>query len=124
MRACALNTPWSRLVPSDAGTLQQATGAQFGTIFHTDAERTRFARLLASGWVDLFRAANPEAREFTWWDYRAGAFHKGQGLRIDFLLGTPALAARVRSVSIDREWRKKQEGLVASDHAPVIAELA
>jgi exodeoxyribonuclease-3 len=94
-----------------------------GQIFHTDEERERFARLLACGYTDLFRSAHPEAREFTWWDYRAGAFHRGHGLRIDFLLGTPALAARVKAVSIDREFRKKQDGLTASDHAPVLAEL-
>jgi exodeoxyribonuclease-3 len=109
------------LVPSALDTWDEARLR--GTIFHTDEERSRFARLIAGGYTDLFRAAHPEAREFSWWDYRAGAFHKGQGLRIDFLLGTPALAARLRSVSIDREWRKKQEGLIASDHAPVIAEL-
>ena len=52
-----------------------------------------------------------------------GAFHKGEGLRIDLLLGTRALAERVREVQIDRDYRKKQEGLTASDHAPVIADL-
>jgi len=94
-----------------------------GHIFHTDEERARFQRLLASGLFDLFRERNPEARDFSWWDYRGGAFHKGEGLRIDFLLGTAPVLARLRSVTIDREWRKKQAGLTASDHAPVIAEL-
>jgi exodeoxyribonuclease-3 len=61
---------------------------------------------------------------FSWWDYRGGAFHRGQGLRIDLLLASPAAAARVKSVEIDREYRKKKDGLIASDHAPVIAELA
>ena len=95
-----------------------------GHIFHTEDERARFRRLLDLGLTDLFRAANPELRAFSWWDYRAGAFHKGHGLRIDFLLGTQPVLARVRSVTIDREWRKKQVGLTASDHAPVLAELA
>lgn len=94
-----------------------------GQIFHTDAERARFRRLLDWGLVDLFRDRNPELRAFSWWDYRAGAFHRGHGLRIDFLLGTAPVRARVRAVTIDREWRKKQADLTASDHAPVIAEL-
>lgn len=94
-----------------------------GQIFHTDAERARFRRLLDWGLFDLFREKNPELQAFSWWDYRDGAFHRGHGLRIDFLLGTAPLLARVKSVEIDREWRKKQEGLTASDHAPVIAEL-
>jgi len=94
-----------------------------GEIFHTDTERERLARLMAAGFVDLFREHHPEAREFSWWDYRGGAFHRKQGLRIDFLLATPAAAARTRSVEIDREFRKKIDGLTASDHAPVFADL-
>jgi exodeoxyribonuclease-3 len=94
-----------------------------GRIFHTDAERTRFAKLLELGLVDAFRVRNPDAQEFSWWDYRAGSFHKRQGLRIDFLLATPPAAERLEQVAIDRDWRKKQEGLVPSDHAPVWADL-
>jgi exodeoxyribonuclease-3 len=94
-----------------------------GHIFHTDEERARFRRLLDWGLRDLFREKNPELRAFSWWDYRGGAFHKGEGLRIDFLLATAPVLGRVRSVTIDREWRKKQGGALASDHAPVIAEL-
>ena len=94
-----------------------------GHIFHTDDERARFRRLLDWGLRDLFREKNPALRAFSWWDYRAGNFHKGKGMRIDFLLGTAPVLARVKDVSIDREWRKKQDELTASDHAPVIAEL-
>jgi exodeoxyribonuclease-3 len=94
-----------------------------GRIFHTEAERSRFRRLLDCGFVDLFRAKYPDTQAYTWWDYRGGAFHKRQGLRIDLLLGTPGVAGRVRSVEIDREYRKKLDGLTASDHAPVLADL-
>lgn len=94
-----------------------------GRIFHTEAERARMQRLLGCGLVDLFRAKYPDTQAYTWWDYRGGAFHKRQGLRIDLLLGTPAVAGRVRNVEIDREYRKKQDGLTASDHAPVLADL-
>jgi len=95
-----------------------------GQIFHTDAERARFRRLLAAGLVDVFRARHPTTQAFSWWDYRAGAFHKKQGMRIDLLLATPPVMERVGSVEIDREYRKKHDGLTASDHAPVIADLA
>jgi exodeoxyribonuclease-3 len=94
-----------------------------GEIFHTDEERGRFRRLLDWGLRDLYREKHPEGRDFSWWDYRGGAFHRGHGLRIDFLLGTEPVAARLASIEIDREWRKKQDGLTASDHAPVMAEL-
>ena len=94
-----------------------------GHIFHTVEERVRFARLLDWGYVDLFRRLYPQEQKFSWWDYRAGAFHRNMGLRIDFLLGTPPVNDRVESVVIDRDYRKKKDGLIASDHAPVIAEL-
>lgn len=94
-----------------------------GRIFHTDAERERFARLQSLGLVDLFRARHPERQAFSWWDYRAGSFHRGQGLRIDFLLATPHIATRLREAEIDRDWRKKHDDLAPSDHAPVWVDL-
>lgn len=94
-----------------------------GDIFHTDAERERLAALKSLGLVDLYREREPESAAFSWWDYRGGAFHRKHGLRIDFLLGTRSILDRLRSVEIDREFRKKQDGLTASDHAPVIAVL-
>jgi exodeoxyribonuclease-3 len=94
-----------------------------GHIFHTDEERKRHRRLLDWGYVDLFRRLHPEEQKFSWWDYRAGAFHKNMGLRIDLVLGTHSVAERTTRVEIDREYRKKKDGLTASDHAPVLAEL-
>jgi exodeoxyribonuclease-3 len=94
-----------------------------GDIFHTDDERRRFRRLLDAGYVDVFRRLHPDDNAFSWWDYRGGAFHKKQGLRIDFLLANEAAAARVKSVEIDREYRKKKGELTPSDHAPVILDL-
>ena len=79
--------------------------------------------LIDWGLVDVFRSKHPDSSEFSWWDYRGGAFHRKQGLRIDFLLATKSLLGRVRSVEIDREYRKKKDGLTASDHAPVLADL-
>lgn len=94
-----------------------------GHIFHTDEERQRFRALLDLGYLDSFRELYPDERTFSWWDYRAGAFHKKMGLRIDFLLTTPSLHERVREMRIDRDYRKKKDKLIPSDHAPVIAEL-
>lgn len=95
-----------------------------GQIFHTAEERERMARLYAWGFQDLFRSLHPDEQAFTWWDYRGGAFHRRQGLRIDFLLGTAPVQARLESARIDRDYRKKQDGLTPSDHAPVIVELS
>ncbi len=94
-----------------------------GNIFHTEDERSRFQALLDHGLTDLYRQAFPDVQAFSWWDYRAGAFHRNMGLRIDFLLATPSVVARTRNVEIDRDYRKKKDGLTASDHAPVIADL-
>ena len=94
-----------------------------GTIFCTTQERRRYQCLLDLGLTDLYRHLHPNEQCFSWWDYRAGAFHRGMGLRIDMLLGSAAVAGRVRSVAVDREYRYKKDGLTASDHAPVYADL-
>lgn len=102
-------------------------GARFkGRIFHTDEERALMNRLRDAGLVDLFRAHRPEEPGFSWWDYRAGAFHKKEGMRIDLLLATPAIASRMTDVYVDRDYRKKGKtsGSIPSDHAPVVAVLS
>jgi len=94
-----------------------------GTIFHTDDERARFRRLLDWGFHDAFRERHPDLKAFSWWDYRGGSFHRDRGLRIDFMLATPPLMARVGAATIDREFRKKLDGMTPSDHTPVMVEL-
>ena len=94
-----------------------------GDVFHTVAERSCLQDLLASGLTDLYRHLKPEEQGFSWWDYRGGAFHRKQGLRIDFILGSDSVRDLVDDVVIDRDYRKKQDGLTASDHAPVYADL-
>lgn len=93
-------------------------------IFHTGDERESFQELLYLGLTDLFRHKYPDTQAYSWWDYRGGAFHRKQGLRIDFLLATKPLVERLERVEIDREYRKKIDGMTASDHAPVWADLA
>ncbi|MBI2569428.1 MAG: exodeoxyribonuclease III [Candidatus Schekmanbacteria bacterium] len=109
------------VAPAALDTCDEA--ASQGQLFHTSAERQSFRDLLAWGLDDVFRAQHPQAREFTWWDYRAGAFHRDIGLRIDFLLATRPASVRVRNVVIDRDYRKKKDGFTPSDHAPVFADL-
>jgi len=94
-----------------------------GAIFCTAEERRRYQRLLDLGLADLYRHLHPDEQCFSWWDYRGGAFHRGMGLRIDMLLGTPAVARRLRGATVDREYRYKKDGLISSDHAPVYADL-
>ncbi|MBW2267680.1 MAG: exodeoxyribonuclease III [Deltaproteobacteria bacterium] len=103
----------------DSWNAQQLRGA----IFHTPAERERWRSVTGTGLEDVWRALHPDTQAFSWWDYRGGAFHRKQGLRIDFLLATAAVRRRVQGAEIDREWRKKQAGLTASDHAPVWLDL-
>lgn len=109
------------IVPTALDSYQGEAGD--GGVFHTDDERQRFAALMEVGLIDLFRHRYPDSGAYSWWDYRGGSFYRNHGLRIDFILGTPELAAVVEDVTIDRDFRKKQEGLTASDHAPVYADL-
>ena len=109
------------IVPTALDTWDEESFAD--SIFHTDEERARLAAVLDVGLLDLYREVEPDTQAFSWWDYRGGAFHRKHGLRIDFLLGTEAVVSRLRGVEIDRDFRKKKEGLTASDHAPVIATL-
>ena len=78
--------------------------------------RGAFQRLLAWGLVDSFAHLRPAGGEYSWWDYRMLGFPKGNGLRIDLLLATAGVAARLRAVGIDRDERK---GTLPSDHVPV-----
>ncbi len=112
------------VVPGNLDTWLPESDELSQRMFHTPAERGRFAALLDLGLVDLFRQRHPDKKMFSWWDYRGGAFHRGQGLRIDMVLASRATAQRVKDVEIDRDFRKKQDGLTPSDHAPVYADLA
>jgi len=92
-----------------------------GHIHCTPEERAALANLAAFGLVDVFRAHHPDGGVYSWWDYRGVSFFKNQGLRIDHVLATRAIAARCTACTIDRDARKGQD---ASDHAPVVATFA
>jgi exodeoxyribonuclease-3 len=87
----------------------------------SEPERLAFGRLGSWGLVDAYRRHHPEPGRYTWWDYRAGNFHKNFGMRIDHLLVTAPLAERTRWAEIDREARKGKP--IPSDHAPLVADL-
>ncbi|HEX3241023.1 MAG TPA: exodeoxyribonuclease III [Solirubrobacterales bacterium] len=86
----------------------------------TAPERVALAELQALGLHDVVRDRWPRERVFTFWDYRAGMFHRDLGMRIDLILAAAPVAARVRAAWVDRLARK---GKGPSDHAPVIVDL-
>ena len=87
----------------------------------SDAERGRLAELMEAGdLVDAYRSLHPDEVQYTWWDYRAGNFHKGLGLRIDLALVSASLAPRLTACGIYRDYRK---GKKPSDHAPLAVDL-
>ncbi len=77
--------------------------------------------LRAVGLHDVVRERWPSERVFTYWDYRAGNFHKNLGMRIDLTYLTPVLAGAVTDAYVDRDARK---GTGPSDHAPVVVDIA
>jgi exodeoxyribonuclease III len=92
-----------------------------GATHVSSPERDALARIKDLGLVDLVRRRWPdEVPVFSYWDYRAGAFHQDLGMRIDLLLGTPDLAGRLKAAYTDRAARKGKD---PSDHAPVIVDL-
>jgi exodeoxyribonuclease III len=83
-------------------------------------ERDGLERLCAWGLVDVLRERYPAGKFYSWWDYRAGDFHMGRGLRIDLMLASQPLADRVTWAVVDRNARKGQQ---PSDHAPVVVDV-
>jgi exodeoxyribonuclease-3 len=106
------------IAPADADVYDPA--AFVGGTHVTPEERARLAAVLGAGFVDAYRRVHPDEPQFTWWDYRAGHFHKGLGLRIDLALLTGGLAERLEECRIDRNFRKGQK---PSDHAPLLVRL-
>ncbi|GGF94594.1 putative exodeoxyribonuclease III protein XthA [Rhodococcoides trifolii] len=92
-----------------------------GKTHTSEPERARFRAIVDAGFADVVRPFTPGPRVYTYWDYTQLRFPKKQGLRIDFVLASPAVQKRVTGASIDREERK---GKGASDHAPVVVELS
>jgi exodeoxyribonuclease III len=92
-----------------------------GQILCSEAERDAFRKFVGLGFTDAFRLFDQPEKSFSWWDYRMMAFRRNQGLRIDHILVSPALALRCAACTIDKAPRKLER---PSDHAPVVAEFA
>jgi len=114
----ALVGDWN-VIPLDTDVYDPAAFA--GHTHVTPAEREAFAAFAAAGYTEVTREHLPAEHTYTYWDYQQLAFPRNKGLRIDFAYASPAVAERVTGVVIDRDERK---GKGASDHVPVILDLA
>jgi len=106
------------IAPTDADVFDPE--AYVGHTHVTAPERAALADLEALGLDDVVRDRWPSERVFSYWDYRAGMFHRDLGMRIDLILAGAPVAARVQAAWVDRLARK---GKGPSDHAPVIVDL-
>jgi exodeoxyribonuclease-3 len=91
-----------------------------GSVLVSELERAALGALMQVGLADVFRQFDQPPQSFSWWDYRAGAFRRNNGLRIDLILASMPLAPRCTGCRIDRLARSGER---ASDHAPVIADF-
>jgi exodeoxyribonuclease-3 len=106
------------VAPTDADVWDPAVFV--GSTHVTPPERAGLAALRETGLTDVLPRIAKGPHPYTYWDYRAGAFHKGMGMRIDLVYANAALSAAVSDAWVDREARK---GTGPSDHAPVIVDL-
>jgi exodeoxyribonuclease-3 len=107
------------VAPADVDVWDAA--ACHGGTHVSPAERQALKDLLGWGLVDAYRRLHPEQHRFTWWDYRAGCFHKNQGMRIDHFFVSEPVADRLVACEIDRAARKGKP--TPSDHAPLVIDL-
>ena len=106
------------IAPTDADVHNPKTWQ--GKILCSEPERDALSRIQALGVADCFRLFEQTDKSFSWWDYRGGGFRRNQGLRIDLILASAALAERCERCVIDKEPRTWEQ---PSDHTPVIAEF-
>ena len=106
------------IAPTDKDVWDPA--AFVGSTHVTKAERAAYQALIDLGLVDLDARALKGDHPFTYWDYRAGSFHKGMGMRIDLVLASKPVADAVSDAYVDREARK---GKGPSDHSPVVVDV-
>jgi exodeoxyribonuclease III len=107
------------IAPADADVYDPA--AYVGATHVSEPERKGLAAVEERGrLVDAYRYLHPDEQQFTWWDYRAGNFHKNLGMRIDLALVGAEMAEGLMACGIDRDFRK---GFKPSDHAPLLVWL-
>ncbi|WP_123391925.1 exodeoxyribonuclease III [Nocardioides aurantiacus] len=113
----ALVGDWN-IAPQDEDVFDVAAFARSTHV--TRPERAAFEAFLDDDWVDVVRPHAPGPEVYTYWDYYRQRYERNRGMRIDFVLGNPSFADRVRGAFIDRDERA---GKGASDHAPVVVDL-
>lgn len=91
-----------------------------GKLHFTKTERAAIHHVKQWGFVDVFRKLHPDAKEYSWWNYREGAWQRNQGLRIDHIWTSPPLADKCTGCWIDKTPRSHEK---PSDHTPVVAEF-
>ena len=91
-----------------------------GKVLVSELERDNFRRLLAKGLKDSFRLFDQDENTYSWWDYRAAAFRRNRGARIDHILASTTLAEKCFKCYIDKTPRTLER---PSDHTPVVAEF-
>ena len=106
------------VAPTDKDVFDPA--AFVGSTHVTEPERAAVRALLDTGLVDVVPRPLKYDYPFTYWDYRAGMFHKNLGMRIDLVYATPSVAGAVSDAYVDRDARK---GKGPSDHAPVVVDV-
>jgi exodeoxyribonuclease-3 len=117
----ALVGDWN-IAPTDEDVFDIAAFAKDTHV--TPPERAAFQAFLDAGYVDVVRPHTPGPGVYTYWDYYRQRFERNRGMRIDFVLGSPPLAARVTGAFIDRDERDPAQGTGSpSDHAPVVVDL-
>lgn len=119
----AEETPF--LMAGDFNVIPDARDAARPEAWETDAlglpeTRAAFRRLLNLGLTEAFRARTPGPGHYSFWDYQAGAWARGDGIRIDHFLLSPAVADRMRDCTIQADMRGREK---PSDHVPVWLDL-
>jgi exodeoxyribonuclease-3 len=114
----ALSGDWN-IAPQDDDVWDMAAFAKSTHV--TPPERAAFQALVDAGFADVVRPHAPGPGVYTYWDYYRQRFERNKGMRIDFVLGSPALQERVATAFVDREERA---GPRSSDHAPIVVDLA
>ncbi|WP_428310301.1 exodeoxyribonuclease III [Hydrocarboniphaga sp.] len=104
------------IAPTDADVYDPVAWGE--DVLCSPPERAALKGLIGLGLVDCFEQKTPEGNRFTWWDYRQAGFRRNLGLRIDHVLASTALAAKLSATVIDTAPRKLER---PSDHAPVVA---
>ena len=83
-------------------------------------ERQALQQIIDLGLADTFRLFDQPEGSYSWWDYRAAAFRRNRGLRIDLILASQSLSGTCSTCVIDKEPRSMER---PSDHAPVVADF-